>query len=29
MWLWLAELGERWLALVAMGLLVAAIIASR
>ncbi len=29
MWLWLAERGERWLVLVALGLLVAAIAASR
>jgi hypothetical protein len=29
MWLWLAERGERWLVVVAVSLLVAAIAASR
>jgi len=29
MWLWLIERGERWLVVVAFGLLVAAIAASR
>jgi len=29
MWLWLAERGEGWLAVVAFGLLAAAIVASR
>ena len=29
MWLWLMERGERWLVLVAVGLLVAAVAASR